>query len=64
MDERAGRAVAQELGLQVAGTAALIGMARQRGLVAAAKPVLERLHRSDFRMAAEVIRAVLQRVGE
>ena len=64
MDERAGRAVAQEFGLQVAGTAALIGMAKQRGLVTAAKPVMERLHRSDFRIAAEVIRTVLQRVGE
>ena len=64
MDERAGRAVAQECGLQVAGTAALIGMAKQRGLVTAAKPVMERLHRSDFRIAAEVIRTVLQRVGE
>ena len=64
MDERAGRAVAQEFGLQVAGTAALIGMAKQRGLVTAAKPVMERLYRSDFRIAAEVIRTVLQRVGE
>ena len=39
-------------------------MAKQRGLVIAAKPVMERLHRSDFRIAAEVIRTVLQRVGE
>jgi predicted nucleic acid-binding protein len=30
MDERAGRAVAGERGLQVAGTAAVIGMARRR----------------------------------
>lgn len=64
IDERAGRAVAQELGLQVAGTAAVIGMARLRGLIPAARPVLERLHRSDFRIAAEVVRTVLQRVGE
>jgi predicted nucleic acid-binding protein len=64
MDERAGRAVAQERGLQVAGTAAVIGMARLRGLVPAATPVLERLHRSDFRISAEVIRVVLRRVGE
>jgi len=64
MDERAGRAVAQGFGLQVAGTAAVIGMAKVRGLIPAAKPVLERLHLSDFRIAAEVIRAVLRRVGE
>lgn len=64
MDDRAGRAVAQGFGLQVAGTAAIIGMAKVRGLVPAAKPVLERLHLSDFRIAAEVIRTVLRRVGE
>lgn len=64
MDERAGRAVAQAHGLKVAGTAAVIGMAKQRGLIGRAKPVFERLHRSDFRISAEVISVVLQRVGE
>ena len=64
IDERAGRAVAIERGLQVAGTAAVIGMARQRGLIGAARPVFEALHRSDFRISAEVIQTVLARVGE
>ncbi len=64
MDERAGRAVATAKGLKVAGTAAAIGMAKQRGLIALAKPVFERLHRSDFRISAEVIAVVLRRVGE
>jgi len=39
IDERAGRAVARELGLSVAGTAAVIGLARQRGLIASARDV-------------------------
>ena len=64
MDERAGRAVAVANGLKVAGTASVIGMAKQRGLIALAKPVFERLHRSDFRISAEVIAVVLRRVGE
>ena len=64
MDERAGRAIATAKGLKVAGTAAVIGMAKQRGLIALAKPVFERLHRSDFRISAEVIAVVLRRVGE
>jgi len=64
MDERAGRAVALARGLKVAGTAAVIGMAKQRGLIHQAKPVFERLHRSDFRISAEVISVVLRRVGE
>ena len=64
IDERAGRAIAQEHGLKVAGTAALIGMTRQRGLIASARTAFEILHNSDFRISAEVIRAVLTRVGE
>jgi len=64
MDERAGRSVALERGLQVAGTAAVIGMAKRRGWVSSAIAVFERLHRSDFRISAVVIRTVLHAVGE
>jgi predicted nucleic acid-binding protein len=64
MDERAGRAVAQELGLKVTGTAAIIGMAKTRGLIASAREVFARLHAAEFRVTAAVIKEVLQRVGE
>jgi len=64
MDERAGRAVAQEHGLRVAGTAAVIGMAKKNGLIVCAKDVFARLHGSDFRISAQVISTVLRRVGE
>jgi len=64
MDEKAGRSVAQDHGLPVAGTAALIGMAHQRGLIPSAKAVFARLHASDFRIAAGVIAEILRRVGE
>lgn len=64
IDERAGRAVAQELGLQVAGTAAVIGLAKQQGLIQSARAVFTELHTSDFRIAAAVIQTVLERCGE
>jgi len=64
IDERAGRAVAHDLGLQLAGTAAVIGMARQRGLISSARDVFAELHASDFRIAPAVIQAVLDRCGE
>jgi len=64
MDERAGRSIACEHGLRVAGTAAVIVMAKIRGLIPSAKAVFARLHASDFRIAAPVINAVLERVGE
>lgn len=55
MDERAGRAMAEEHGLRVAGTAAVIGMAKSRGLTVSAKDVFSKLHASDFRISAAVI---------
>jgi predicted nucleic acid-binding protein len=64
MDERAGRAVAAENGVRVAGTAALIGLARRRGLIDAAKPRFAQLHATDFRIGAAVIQQVLREVGE
>lgn len=64
MDERAGRQIALEHGLQVAGTAAVIGMARSRGLIDSAREVFSRLHASDVRIAPDVISTVLRRVGE
>ena len=64
MDERAGRAIAAELHLKVAGTAAIVGMAKARGLIPSARQVFETLHQSDFRISAQVIKTVLERTGE
>lgn len=64
MDERAGRALAVEHGLRVAGTAAVIGLAKQRGLASSAREVFAKLHAAQFRIAPEVINTVLRRVGE
>jgi predicted nucleic acid-binding protein len=64
IDERAGRAVAAEFGIKVAGTAAVIGMARQRRLIDSARAVFAELHANDFRIAPAVIQAVLERCGE
>ena len=57
-------ALAQSFGIRLAGTAAVIGMARQRGLIPSAKAVFAQLHASDFRIAPAVIHAVLDRCGE
>lgn len=62
IDERAGRAVAQEHQLRMAGTAAVIGTAQMRGLIPSARNVFETLLQSDFRISAEVIRTVLARI--
>jgi predicted nucleic acid-binding protein len=64
MDERTGRAVAKEKGLNVVGTAAIIGMAKKQGLIPSARKAFEVLHASDFRISAAVINQVLLSVKE
>ena len=64
IDERAGRAAAAELGLPCVGTAAVIALAQQQGLIPSAAVVLEALFQTDFRSSKAVIRAVLESVGE
>jgi predicted nucleic acid-binding protein len=64
IDERLGRSVASEAGLRIIGTAGLIGAAKRRGFIRAARPVFAQLHASDFRISAEVIKTVLSAVGE
>ena len=64
IDERAGRAVASTFDIKVAGTAAVIGMARQRRLIDSARAVFAELHANDFRIAPAVIQAVLRRCDE
>jgi predicted nucleic acid-binding protein len=64
MDDKAGRTTAIELGLKVAGTAAVIAMAKRKNLIPSAADVFERLLQTDFRLSAEVIRAALEAAGE
>ena len=63
IDERMGRTIAQEHGIAVAGAAGVIGMAKIRGLIPSAATVFEALLTTDFRIAPDVIRGVLRKVG-
>jgi predicted nucleic acid-binding protein len=64
IDEQTGRAAAKTLGLTITGTAAVIGMAKQRGLIPSARAVFDALLKTDFRISADIIRQVLATVGE
>lgn len=64
IDERAGRAVARELGFAVTGTVGIIVAARRRALIPAVRPVFEQLLDRNFRISAELIRAALSECGE
>ncbi len=64
MDDRAGRATAMEHGFKVAGTAAIVALAKRQKLIPSAADVFGRLLQMDFRLSAEVIRAALETAGE
>lgn len=64
MDDRAGRLEAKSHGIPLIGTAAVIGLARNEGLIPAARPLLERLAQSGYYLGQAVIAAVLAETGE
>ncbi len=64
IDGRAGRTEAKSRGIALIGTAAVIGLAKSAGRIAAARPLLEHLTRSGYFLGTAVIAAVLADVGE
>jgi len=65
MDDRAGRLEAKSRGgIALIGTAALIGLAKTEGLVAAALPLLERLVASGYFIGPSIVSAVLSDIDE
>ena len=64
IDDLSGRKCAATLGIPVRGTLGLILLAKQKGIVSAARPVIEDLLRGGMYLSRQVIDAALKRVGE
>jgi len=64
MDECRGRQAARRGGLSVIGSAGLLLNAKERGLIPALAPVLERWRRSGYFLSATLVKAVLEQAGE
>jgi predicted nucleic acid-binding protein len=64
IDERLGRAVAQERGLAVRGTLGVLVQARQLGVLSKLQPVIDALVGEGFRIAPALVRLALEQVGE
>lgn len=58
LDDRAGRAAAQKLGLSVTGLAGLLLLAKRRGLVPAVVPLISMLRQRGYWMSNEVVEIV------
>jgi len=64
IDDRAGRLEARSRGINLIGTAAVIGLAKTEGLIPAARPLLERLTEAGYYLGPSVIAVVLAEVSE
>lgn len=64
IDERVGRAVAEERGLTVRGTLGILVHARQQGALPALRPILAALVGEGFRISPTLVAEALLRVGE
>ena len=64
IDDRCGRAEARRQGLALIGTAAVVVLAKERGLVSSCKPLLLALREQGYYLSDNLIAAVLQQVEE
>ncbi len=64
LDERAARALASARGLKVIGSAGLLVRAKERGLIEAVGPYIERMRVQGVRFSDRFVRALLIQVGE
>src|SRR5215831_2251584 len=64
MDDQAGRRVAKELGLPVVGSAGLLLLAKQKGLITEVHPLLETLRQQGYWLSDAVLAKVRGLAGE
>jgi predicted nucleic acid-binding protein len=64
LDDRRARRVAEQLRIQITGILGVLLKAKQRGVITAVKPLLDRIRQTNFRISAELETQVLKLAGE
>jgi predicted nucleic acid-binding protein len=64
IDEKKGRIIARSNGIKIVGTAGILLMAKERGLIPEKKSSLDILIRNDFRISDLLYHQLLQKTGE
>ena len=64
IDDRDARGYAKKLGLQVMGTLGVIALAKYRGLISKAKPIVDKLIESSFWISKKILEEFLKELGE
>ncbi len=64
IDERKGRKIAEDLGIETIGSLGILIKAKQRGVINEVREILELIDLTDFRISQSVREAVLKQSGE
>ena len=64
LDDLAGRRCAEALNIPINGTLGLVLIAKRRGVIAASRPVLEKLRQSGMYLSEQMMNQALALVGE
>ena len=64
MDDQAGRAEARYHRLAIIGTAAVVGIAKEQGIIDSARTVLTELRQAGYYISKSIIQTVLDDIGE
>jgi len=59
IDEFKGRRISTELGISKTGTLGILLMAKQKGIVTAIKPLIEKINTTNFRLSEQLVNKVL-----
>lgn len=59
IDEKKGRKVARSLKIEIIGTLKVIQMAKQKGIIKSAQPMIEALQKAGFRFSQKIIKILL-----
>jgi predicted nucleic acid-binding protein len=64
IDDREARRAASSFGITLTGTAAVVGAAKQAGLIVSARKIFDELRISGFRISDAIVSGILEDVGE
>jgi predicted nucleic acid-binding protein len=64
LDDLKGRKEAKRLGFKITGTLGVLFAAKQKGLISALRPYIERLQAADFRISPSIVKELLSLSGE
>ena len=64
LDDKLARRIAEMRGFRLTGTAGALLRAKEKGLIPALKPVIEKLLSLNFRLKPDLVKAILEIAGE